>query len=92
MLGRITWWNEQKTQGIILVDNGTDVGERYFLLLSKVVKGPAKISTGMYVKFPDYLKARRPGPVPLVYWKIVSKRENRPKSVTRTRFFLLTII
>jgi hypothetical protein len=73
MLGRIMWWNDQKDYGIILVDGGSDVGERYFLLRSRIIKCPEVITSGMYVKFPDYLNAKRPDLLPVAVRVVVSR-------------------
>ena len=72
MLGRITWWNDQKDYGVILVDKGGEVGERYFLLRSRIVKWPEVITSGMHAKFPDYLNAKRPDLLPVAVRVIVS--------------------
>jgi hypothetical protein len=36
-------------------------------------QSPARISTGMYVKFPDYLKAKRPDLLPMAVNVVVSE-------------------
>jgi len=78
MVGRIIWWNEPKAQGIILADNGTSVGDRYFLLLSKIIKRPAVITAGMYVAFPDYLNPKRPDLLPVAVRVEVSENPFKP--------------
>jgi hypothetical protein len=73
VIGRILWYSEHKSQGIILVDNGGEVGTRYFLLKSKIIKSPAVISAGMYVKFKDYLNPKRPDLLPVAVQVVVSE-------------------
>jgi len=73
MIGRIVWYSDYKTQGLVTVTNEQGEVQSYFLLLSKIVKRPDKIQAGNYVKFHKIVPAARQGLLPLALDVIVSE-------------------
>jgi hypothetical protein len=73
MVGRIVWYSEQRTQGLVSVTNERGEVTSYFMLLSKIVKRPEKIQAGNYVKFHKIVPATRQGLLPLAVDVVVSE-------------------
>jgi len=73
MIGRVVWFSEERTQGLVTVKNERGEVQSYFLLLSKIVKRPEKIRAGQYVKFHKIIPAARQGLLPLILEAIISE-------------------
>jgi len=73
MIGRIVWYSDFKTQGLVTVTDEHGVTQSYFLLLSKIVKRPEKIQAGHYVKFHKIIPAARQGLLPTCVDVVVSE-------------------
>ena len=73
MVGRIVWYSDYKTQGLVTVTNEHGEAQSYFLLLSKIVKRPEKIQAGNFVKFHKIIPAARQGLLPVALEVIVSE-------------------
>jgi len=73
MVGRIVWWNSEKTQGVIQVVDEHGVVSKYFLPESKVVQRPQQIKAGYFVKFSDALQAKRQDLLPVAINVTVSE-------------------
>lgn len=70
--GRVIWYNQDKEQGVIAVQEG-DVSTRYFLLYSKILSAPVRIRAGHYAKFVSWQPAQRADLMPTAHAVTISE-------------------
>jgi hypothetical protein len=64
MQGVVVWYDPERTQGIIqVIEEG--IVQRFYLLRSKVSRGPVEIKAGQVATFPFAMPPRRPGLLPV---------------------------
>jgi hypothetical protein len=64
MQGVVVWYDVARTQGIIqVIEDG--IVQRFYLLRSKISRGPVEIKAGQVATFPYAVPPRRPGLLPV---------------------------
>jgi hypothetical protein len=64
MQGVVVWYDAERTQGIIqVIEEG--IVQRFYLLRSKISRGPVDIKPGQVAHFPFAMPPRRPGLLPV---------------------------
>jgi|GEM_PF-6333663 len=83
MYGQVAWWSRAKSHGIIeVVKDG--ICERYFVLLSHILRSPATIQAGQYAKFEQFAGSVKPGLLPLAVSVVLQNEpftDSAPESV-----------